>query len=214
MDAVIFDVDGVLTDSEPLHFAAVGKVLAPFGKSLSEEDNKAYLGFSLPDFWREMAGRFDLDADPRELSARHEEEVTALIREGIVPLPGVARTVTGLLMRGLALATASSSPKTVVEAILEGLGLLGSFPVRICGDQVERAKPHPGLFLEAARALGISPERCMVIEDSPAGILAARRAGMFTVAVLNRYNQDLDLGEADRVFSGLERFDWTLFEER
>ena len=117
-------------------------------------------------------------------------------------------------MRGLSLAPASSSPRIVVEAILEELGLARSFQAVISGDQVERGKPEPDIFLKASHALGIPPERCMVVEDAPHGIMGARRAGMFVIAVRNRYNLDLDLSQANRIFSSLDHFDWTLFEER
>jgi HAD superfamily hydrolase (TIGR01509 family) len=210
MDAVIFDVDGTLTDTEPLHFEAANKVLARFGVQLSEEENSHLLGLDEPSFWQEVIRRFDLSADPAALGTSRMEEVLTLIREGIVPLPGIPELITGLIMRGFPLATASSSPRAVVEAILEELGLQRAFKVLVCGDQITRGKPEPDIFLKAAADLGISPENCMVFEDSPAGIHGARRAGMFTVAVQNRYNIGLDLSEADRIFSGLDHFDWTL----
>jgi beta-phosphoglucomutase-like phosphatase (HAD superfamily) len=94
------------------------------------------------------------------------------------------------------------------------LGLKKSFQVVVCGDEVRRSKPDPEIFLKAAEGLGVQPDQCLVIEDSPNGIQAAREAGMLPVAVLNQYNFDLDLTAAERIFSGLAHFDWNLFEER
>lgn len=214
MEAVIFDVDGVLTDSEPLHLDAANRVLESFNARLSEEENQALLGLDEKTFWQKMIERFQLAEEPKALADRRVLEVLRLIREGILPLPGVPEFITGLIMRGLLLATASSSPRVVVEAILEELGIERTFRSVICGDDVEEGKPAPHIFLKAAAALDVPPEECMVIEDSPNGILAARRAGMFVVAVENQYNRGLDLRAADRVFSGLNRFDWSLFDER
>jgi HAD superfamily hydrolase (TIGR01509 family) len=214
IEAVIFDVDGVLTDSEPIHFEATRRVLAPFDCVLSEEENAAYLGMNERSFWEAMIERFELEADPEELSRKRIDQALELIREGLVPLPGVPECITGLLMRGLSLAAASSSSRAIVDAILHELGLKKSFKAVVCGDEVRQGKPDPEIFLKAASELGIAPDRCMVIEDAPYGLAAARKAGMLPVAVLNRYNQDLDLNEADRVFSGLSRFDWSLFEGR
>lgn len=214
MEAVIFDVDGVLTDSEPLHLDAANRVLDPFGAKLSEEDNLEYLGLDDRAFWKEMINRFQIEADPDTLKASRVAAVIAMIREGIVPLPGVPEFVTGLVMRGLKIGAASSSPRPVVDAILDELGLKNAFQATVTGDEVSQGKPDPEIFLKAAQALNTAPDQCMAVEDSPNGILAARRADMFTVAVQNRYNFNLDLSRADRIFSGLNHFDWTLFEER
>ncbi len=214
MDAVIFDMDGVLADTESLHFDAVNKVLAPFGKRLPDEKNSEYLGMDLPAFWEVMIEMFQLEAAARELAAVHADAVIQGILKGIQALPGVEQCVSGMLMRGLVLAVGTSSPRNVTEAVLEELGLRRTFKVVVTADDVPHGKPEPDIFLEASHRLGVSPEDCMVIEDSPKGLLAARRAGMFAVAVRNRDNIDLDLEDADRIFSGLNRFDWTLVDER
>ena len=215
MDAVIFDVDGVLVDTEPLHLEAANAVLAPFGVRLSEEENVQFLGMDDPTFWREIITRFGLKADPRELQTRRVDYVLRAIRDqGLLPLPGVPQVVTGMIMRGLLLAAASSSPRIVTETVIETLGLKRSFQAVLTGDDVSRGKPDPEIFLAAAAALGVPPEACLVIEDSPAGIRAAREAGMFAVGVRTRWDPDLEGAGAQRIVSGLDRFDWTLFEER
>jgi HAD superfamily hydrolase (TIGR01509 family) len=214
LDAVIFDMDGVLADSEPIHLATANRVLAPFQVRITAEENQDYLGLDEPTFWFKVVERHNLEADPGLLGAQRVESVVEEIRNGILPLPGVPELVTGLVMRGLDLAVASSSPRAVVDAVLKELGLRRTFKTAISGDQVAKGKPEPDIFLLAAQELGVPPDRCMVIEDSPMGLSAARRAGMFTVAVQNRYNLDLDLSEADRIFSGLDHFDWSLLDER
>ncbi|MHC4941781.1 MAG: HAD family hydrolase [Planctomycetota bacterium] len=214
IEAVIFDVDGVLTDSEPLHLEATNRVLANLGKALDEEENKEYLGLDERDFWKKVVARFELEADPESLGAQRIAEYLELVQDGLLPMPGVPECITGMLMRGLSLAAASSSSRKVVDATLVELGLKKSFQVVVCGDEVRRSKPDPEIFLKAAEGLGVQPDQCLVIEDSPNGIQAAREAGMLPVAVLNQYNFDLDLTAAERIFSGLAHFDWNLFEER
>ncbi|MFH2003031.1 MAG: HAD family phosphatase [Planctomycetota bacterium] len=212
-DAVILDVDGVLTDSEPLHLEATNQVLSLFDASLSEEGCKAYLGMDERSFWLAMIERFHLKESPEALGEKRIHAAVNLIREGIVPMPGVPEFVSGLLMRGYPIAAASSSSRPVVETILTELGLRRSFKVVISGDQVACGKPEPEIFLMAARTLNGDPKQCMVVEDSPKGITAARRADMFIVAVQNRYNLNLDLSQADRIFSGLDHFDWSLLDD-
>lgn len=214
IEAVLLDVDGVLTDSEPLHLEATNQVLSQFKANLTEEDIKAYLGMDELSFWKAMIERFDLNETAEALGKQRIAAAVELIREGILPLPGVPEFISGLLMRGLPLAAASASSRPVVEAILTELGLLRSLQAVISGDDVARGKPDPEIFLKAADALGMKPAQCMVVEDAPFGVEAAVTAGMFVVAVQNRYNVDLDLSKANRIFSGLNHFDWNLLEER
>lgn len=214
IETVIFDMDGVLVDSEPLHLEATNMILSRFGLNFSEEDIKPYLGLDERSFWTEMKEKYELEADPAELGKERIAEAVKMIREGLQPMPGVPEVVTGMLMRGLTLAVATSSAQVVADATLDEIGLLHSFKAVVTADDVAKAKPEPEIFLKAAEAVGSTPERCMVIEDSPNGIDAAVKARMFAVAVLNRYNQNLDLSGAARIFSGLSRLDWNLFDER
>jgi HAD superfamily hydrolase (TIGR01509 family) len=214
IEAVIFDMDGVLVDSEPLHLEATNTILGQFGLHYTEEEIKPYLGMDERSFWAEMREKHGLEADPEGLGKERIAEAVRMIREGLQPMPGVPEVITGLHMRGLTLAVATSSARIVAEATLDEIGLMNSFRAVITADDVARAKPDPAIFLKAAEAIDCLPETCMVIEDSPNGIDAAVRARMFTVAVLNRYNQSLDLSAAARIFSGLERLDWKIFDER
>jgi HAD superfamily hydrolase (TIGR01509 family) len=122
--------------------------------------------------------------------------------------------IVGLKMRGFPLALASSSPRAVVDAMLEELGLAGSLDVVVTGDDVDRGKPDPDIFLLAARRLGVDPAECLVFEDSLHGIKAARTAGMTPVAVRTRENHGIEFHEAARIYDGFERFDWALLDDR
>jgi len=120
----------------------------------------------------------------------------------------------GLKMRGYPLALASSSPRAVVDAMLEELGLSRSFDAVIAGNDAARGKPAPDIFLLAARRLGVDPAKCLVFEDTLHGVAAARAAGMVPVAVRTRENLDIEFEGAARVYDGFERFDWAFLDDR
>jgi HAD superfamily hydrolase (TIGR01509 family) len=214
MEAVILDMDGVLVDSEPLHLAAANKVLARFDVELSDEENNQYLGLDDPSFFAALKKRFGLDEEVESLAAAREAEVLELIGKGVVPKEGVPELVAGLKMRGYAMALASSSPRPVVEAMLRELGLDRVFDAVVTGDDVEDGKPAPDIFLRAAQELGVKPEQCLVIEDALHGVRAARAAGMLPLAVRTRENFGVEFSEAERVYDGLDRFDWAFLDDR
>jgi len=214
MEAVILDMDGVLVDSEGLQLEAANAVLARFDVRLSEEENARYLGMDDQAFFAALRETFGLDASVDDLAAAREAEMVALIMKGVVPRPGVPELIVGLKMRGYPLALASSSPRAVVDTMLEELGLSRSFDTVIAGNDVTRGKPAPDIFLLAARRLGVDPGKCLVFEDSLHGVAAARAAGMTPVAVRTRENLDIEFQEAARVYDGFERFDWANLDDR
>ena len=141
---------------------------------------------------------------------RYEAEIIARLRRPLARLPGVDRVMTLARSRGLALALASSSLRSWVDATLEGLGLTGAFPVMVTGEEAPNGKPAPDIFLLAAERLGISPGACLAIEDSTAGTAAAAAAGMCVVGVRTRYTQGIELPGAHVVLDSLEEFPETL----
>lgn len=178
MAAVIFDMDGVLVISNPAHFKAwqdfsreSGIVITEemFRREFSGRKNEEALEALFP-------GRFSED-ERAELSRRKE----ALYRERYVPVlqpvPGVQDLVRDLARHRVALALATSGPPENVGAILHHLGLVGAFDVVVTGQDVKEAKPNPAIFLKAAEALGVSPARAVVVEDSLPGVRAAVAAG-------------------------------------
>jgi HAD superfamily hydrolase (TIGR01509 family) len=202
IQAVIFDMDGVLVDTEPRHFAALNAVLAAEGYRLDPEDNRLFLGLTLERTWDLVVERFGLIGSRRDYHDHYDRAVLAELEQPLDPAPGVRQLLKATRAAGLALALASSSRRAWVTATLRSLGLAGCFPVTVAGDEVTVGKPDPEIFLTAARRLGIRPEHCLVIEDSPAGIEAARRAGMRVIAVRTPLTEGLVL-PADRVVSAL-----------
>jgi HAD superfamily hydrolase (TIGR01509 family) len=206
IDAVIFDMDGVLLDSEPLHLDAINSVLATEGQHLSHEQNEAYLGTTLLHTWRDMHARFGLRRDLEHYLAIYDAEVLRRLRQPLRPNPGVPELIALLRARDLRMAVASSSQRTWIDATLASLGLADALGIVVSGDAVAHGKPAPDIFLRAAELVGVAPDRCLAIEDAPNGVLAAQRAGMRVVAVRTHFTRRLDLGTPDYTVDSLEVF--------
>lgn len=202
--AVIFDMDGVLVDGEPLHFAALNELLAPDGIAVTFDQYRPYMGTKAG--WRDMAIDFGLASPPETYSARYSDLVLANYRNA-EPLPGAHRVVEGLREAGVPVGLASSSRRPWVEACLETIGLDGHFDAIVTGSDVERGKPDPEIYLLAAERLGVNPVSCLAIEDAPAGIEAAHAAGMECWAVRTEYTRGLDLPGPGREYESLEEID-------
>ena len=201
--AVIFDMDGVLVDSEPFHEQVLCALLATEGHHLSSEEYATLIGTTMASTWDFLFERFALAGDRVEYIARYEQAlVDHLTANHVEPEPGARELIARLRQERRRLAVASSSPDVVVRATLTALGLDGAFELHVAGDQVTRGKPDPEIYLAAAARLGVPPERCLAIEDSLHGIRAARRAGMAVVAVRTRYTAGRTL-DATRVVDSL-----------
>ena len=178
--ALVFDLDGVLVDSEPVHLRAARRLVAP--QPLSEEDYARFTGLAIAPFMEWVREHYGLEDSVGELTRRYAALVTAELWGGdIEPLDGARELIAAARAVGWAVGLASQSIAEWVHATLEGCGLADSFDVAISGDDIERAKPEPDIFLLAAERLGVAPAACVAIEDSPAGVQSASSAGMFVV---------------------------------
>jgi len=212
MDAVIFDFDGVVVDSEPVHFAGFRDVLATLGLELTLEDYyDKYLGYDDHDCLL-IAGR-DRGV---ELSERQIADLTAAktamvqraFRESIQPLPGSVALIRAIAAAGVPMAICSGALRDEIILASRTVGVLDCFQAIVAAQDVARGKPDPEGYLAArellARAVGkdLRPRRCIVVEDSPAGVDAARAAGMKVLAVATSYSPN-HLAKADRVVASL-----------
>lgn len=182
--AVIFDMDGLLIDSEPLWVRAEMEVFGEVGVALREEDCARTKGLRTDDvvaFWYER--RPWPGVTPSELEARLIARVAELVRASGVALPGIPDALAAARSGGRKIALASSSPMTIIEAALERLGLRDTFDVVRSAQHEPFGKPHPGIFITTARALDVPPTSCVVIEDSMTGVIAAKAARMACIAV-------------------------------
>jgi len=182
--AVIFDMDGVIVDTEPLWRQAEREVFAEVGLELTEADCERTMGMRTDEVvaWWYEASPWP-GPSPREVEAKITSRMEALIAERAEPMPGLAHALYLVTSTGLRLGLATSSCPALIDAVLTKLDLRDAFSA-ICSAEAEPlGKPHPGVFLTAARRLGVEPAECIVIEDSPIGVQAARAAGMHVIAV-------------------------------
>jgi HAD superfamily hydrolase (TIGR01509 family) len=203
IDAVIFDMDGVLADSEPLHQDVIRLLMAEYGVQWRPDGHDPTVGLTAVEGFAVICALHALPHDPRELDARYTERVLAVLRERLVPMPGVPDVPRALAGRGMRLAVASSSAPSVIETTLRTLGVRELFELIVSGVEVARGKPAPDVFVEAAKRLGVAPEACVVVEDSERGVRAARAAGMRCVAVPCGETRHHDFSEATLVLPAL-----------
>jgi len=187
IDTVIFDMDGVLIDSEPIHQRVNLGYFNKLGVSVSQDFyDQNFIGLPLEQMLIYLKGQYQLAQSTAEMMA----ECTALLiedftRSELTPADGVEELLRTLAERKLNLAVGSSSPPDLIALIIRKLGLNQYFHQLVSGYQVERGKPHPDLFLKIAETLGTAPKNCAVIEDSALGLEAAHKAGMRAVGVKN-----------------------------
>jgi 16S rRNA pseudouridine516 synthase len=181
--AVIFDLDGVLADSEPWWNQIDAKLLAEHGVSYRGEYHQNVLGVSYRLAVEFYKNAFHLSASEEELMQRRGEIATDFFANRVDLFSSAKTTLEQLREMKLALAVATSSVSASARPLLDRTGIRSLFSVVITGDEVQQGKPHPDIYLLAAKKLGISPEACLVIEDSLAGITAGKAAHMRVAAI-------------------------------
>lgn len=181
--AVIFDLDGLLADTEPVWTEAARVLLERRGRVYDPRLKQRTLGHHPLEVARIFIEEYRLAEEPTALLDERISILLELYQRGVQPLPGATELVRALEQRSTPMAVASSSPSAVIVEVLARIGLQGSLPVRVGSDLVARGKPSPDLFLLAAHRLSVDPACCVVLEDSPAGIEAADAAGMCCLAI-------------------------------
>ena len=208
--AVIFDLDGVLWDGEPLYHEAFNIVLAPYGHRVSDADYNQIIGTSVEACWDWLRDRFSLNEPLSRYLRAYDETVLRLLKRPVEPLPGARTLIEELRSRGVPIAIASASLRQWVNATLRGLGLQDAFDTTVSASDVDNSKPAPDLFLAAARRLGIAPQNCLVVEDTLAGVRSAKAADMFAIQLRAASTALPPLDEADLVLDSFADFDLSL----
>jgi HAD superfamily hydrolase (TIGR01509 family) len=193
--AVIWDVDGTLVDSGPLHFESWRATLLNEQYALTEQAFQSTFGQRNDAVLQAWLGPSQTADAIVRIGDAKEEFYRELVRSrGLEPLPGVRRWLAALQAAGWRQAIASSAPMANLDLLIDVLGFAPYFDAVVSGDEVERGKPDPAIFRLAAQRLGVAPRRCVVVEDAPVGVEGARRAGMRTVGVLFGHDKlDADL---------------------
>lgn len=195
--AIIFDLDGLLADTERLHYRAYQAALNEHGVTVSEAEYAEHwvrFGKGISDW----VDKHRLALDPQALRLRKSAFYQELLASSLLPMDG-ALQVLNMLSGRMKLALASSSYRDAVDGVLAGLGAGKFFDVVVSGVDVPRVKPAPDIFLKAASDLCVPPAQCLVVEDAEKGVIAAHRAGMRCVAVPNDYTRHHDFSKATRV---------------
>jgi HAD superfamily hydrolase (TIGR01509 family) len=197
MRPIVFDCDGVLVDSEELSWGAWAVTLAKYDVTLTADDRSYGTGRTFQDNYRNLAQRGDLPPQ-QDFGAELGAAVSEVLNRHLNAFQDAVDTLEAL--QGKAdMAVASSSSRDRLDLSLETTNLLRFFSVSVAGDEVERGKPAPDMFLAAADLLEVSPETCVAVEDTPAGIASAKAAGMTVVAVQRGLFDVSELGEADAI---------------
>lgn len=186
--AVLFDMNGILVDDEPLQEAAFRQVLEPLGLHLSHEEYMSYfIGKTDKEGLEDYAVATHRHFDTADLIAAKGAAYQDLTRTGVAGYEGVQAFVRALAAAGARLAVVTSSLQVEAATVLKGLGLDKYFPVVVAAEAITNGKPDPEGFLKAAQALSVKPASCVVVEDAPSGIRAGKAAGMFVLAVTNTH---------------------------
>ena len=182
LQGVLFDMDGLLVDSEPLWFEVECAVMARLDGRWSEADQQALIGGSLPRTVSYLLARAGRPASPEDVGRWLIEGMTSLLMSRpLTMLPGAAELLAEVRAAGIPLALVTSSERPVMDAVLRQLGV--SFTATVCADDVTRGKPDPEPYLRAASLLGADPRACVALEDSPNGVASAEAAGCRLIAV-------------------------------
>ena len=193
-----------MADSEPLAEWAWNEVLARYGHRLDEALMQEILGLRVVDSARLLCRRFGLPLSPEEAAAARDRVFLEAVPTQLRAQPGLDPLLDALAERGLTLGVATSGHGRYVALALRTLRVERRFQAVVTGDDVTRGKPAPDVFLLAAERLGVPPAGCLVLEDAPLGVAAARAAGMVCVAVPNPRIAPAQFGHADRVLPSLE----------
>jgi sugar-phosphatase len=210
--AVIFDMDGLLIDTEPVWRRVQIEVFGSLGLTLTEEECAATMGVRIAEIVDGWYARHRWDGpSPQEVTDRIIGGVIRHVLAEGEPRPGVLRALQEVHDARLPIGIASSSSEDLIAAVIRRLGIRHYVSTVCSADNEERGKPDPAVYCAAARALRVLPTACVALEDSPNGVLAAKAAGMYCIAVPDpHFNGDARMARADVIIPTLEEFSTAL----
>lgn len=200
---VIFDMDGVLIDSENYHFEIERQALSHFGVDLTHAVADKFMGTRFEDYFKALIEIFNLPVTVADLLGVHGELAEKYYSEIFVLNPYVKETLENLRAQKVQIGLATGSHKRFASASLKNLGIMDYFEQAVFAEDVLNGKPNPEPFLTAAKKLGVHPEKILAVEDTPNGFKSAKGAGMFLVGYKSKHNQNVDFSVADFVTSDM-----------
>lgn len=205
--AVIFDLDGVIVDSEHIHVEAEKQTMLKYDVRISSEELRKYTGSTAKFMFAELIEKYKLDTTVEEIFNEKEEVLFKLLEADTHPTKGVIELIRKLEQRNLKLGIASSAHKRLVEYVLRKLGIKHVFESIMSSEDIVHCKPNPEIFLMSADKLGVSPNECVVIEDAELGVKAAKNAQMKCVGYRNPNSGNQDLSKADIIVDDFSKLD-------
>lgn len=210
LKAVIFDMDGVLVDTEPTYDKHLIKYLKTrFDIDVDKNFFDDKRGLSSHAFWEKVLIEFNLTHSMEEIVTHARQTYYEfLIKNPILkPIDGISELIDSLLKANIPIAVASSASLRRINMMFETSGLLNKFKVITCADDVEKGKPHPDIYLKAAEKLGVNPKDCIAIEDATNGVKSAKSAGMKVIAFKDPIHNQQDLSEANLIIKNFSELD-------
>ena len=211
LKAVIFDMDGVIIDSEPTHMKLENETYKKLGIEVTGDEHLSFVGATSNYMWETLKNKYKLSQTLEELIEYERNKYFKYLNSDeceITLIEGVKELIEDLHENGVKLAIASSSPLNVIEAIAKKFQIEEYFEVFVTGDYVKKSKPEPDIFIFASEKLGVSPENCVVIEDSNNGVRAAKKAGMKCVGINSDVEGRQDISMADLVINSFKEVNY------
>ena len=212
--AVIFDMDGLIVDTEIVESRSLELILSEYGKKPKPFKNGLLhiIGGSGNQSYSDIMKKYNFNEDVDIFKKRKREIFEELLRVKLEPLPGFTKLITLLKKQGFKIALASNRYEKHIYLILENLGIKNLFDVIVGPSELRRHKPYPDIFLHTANELKVNPYNCVVLEDTDIGVAAAKAAGMKIIAVPNQYTKEHDFSKADIVTKSLENVTITMLK--
>ncbi len=210
LKTIIFDMDGVIVDSEPLHFEVFNKLLGKFGKKVSVEEHSKYIGVTDYDCWSELKYKLNIPVSVEKLIEMYKENFIENIND--IQMVDNVESFIKNVYKDYSLGLASSNNRRSVDAIITKFQLEKYFKIFINGEEVKNGKPAPEIFLKAANEMNASYTDCIVIEDSNAGVEAAKAANMKCIGYKNPNSGNQDLSKADLIIKNFNELSIEILE--
>jgi HAD superfamily hydrolase (TIGR01509 family) len=202
MKAIIFDMDGLMIDSERLYRQAQQDIARQFNKVMTEEIRKKMMGRKPIESLRLFVKELDIPMDPAILLEKRNNVMREKLEKDLVPMPGLAHIIDKFHGK-LKLAICTGAQQEFLDIVVDKLGIRDKFAVLQNSDDIENGKPHPEMYLKTCKRLGLPPGECIVLEDSLNGVLAGKRAGCYVIAVPSEYTKDENFEAADFIADSL-----------
>lgn len=204
MKAFIFDMDGVIIDSEPIHFEIDVETMKYFGVTITPHELERFVGMTNPEMWSILKQDYGLPQSVSEIIEYQLKSKIELIRSiDLAPIEGIQELIFDLKQNNISIGLASSSPISFIHEVLRKYNFFEYFDSIVSGEEVAKGKPAPDIYLEASNQLNINPSECWVLEDSKHGIQAAKSAGMKCIGFINPNSGNQDLSKANTIMNSI-----------